>query len=95
MAFSVLHTALRFPSGFFYDGSLLDGVGITARAAAHHALAKCFGPLVVWDLADGREGRGRAGGGGGARGGSLHNAHEADFSVALFRGACVAGGRAR
>jgi hypothetical protein len=69
-----------FPSSYLYDGQLRDGAGITpaSRAAPCHALP-LLGPLVVWDVAHGRE---RPGGGG-----SLRNGAEAELAAALYAGA--------
>ena len=56
------------------------GVSAASRSAPFHARA-AFGPLVVWDCAEGRERAGRSGGGG-----SLCNEGEAALAEALFTG---------
>uniref|UniRef100_A0A7S3VNR9 AAA+ ATPase domain-containing protein n=1 Tax=Dunaliella tertiolecta TaxID=3047 RepID=A0A7S3VNR9_DUNTE len=70
----------RFPSAFFYGGALADGVSVQQRTAPFHSTNGILGPLVVFDVADGQEGRGKG------RGGSLVNTCEAEAAKALFQG---------
>ena len=77
-----------FPSRFFYEGQLRDGVSDSQRAGHWHRCSTALGPLVVWDVAEGRAGRARDTGASarGVRGGSLQNPLEAACAAALFRG---------
>jgi hypothetical protein len=78
----VLVLAVRFPSSYFYESQLKDGVTAAQRTAPFHAVSPALGPFVVWDLAEGQEGR-KAGRG---AGGSLHNRAEAEAAAALYAG---------
>jgi senataxin len=75
----------QWPSAFFYDAQLIDAPQVCGgeREAAFHSHA-CFPPLCFWDLRDGKERGGDAGG----AGASLSNTLEADLACHLFTGWC-------
>lgn len=79
-----MHPAIsRFPASFFYGSDLVDGQGVCgdSRSLPCHALPP-FGPLAVFDVADGRE---RRGGGSGGAGGYMSNREEAELAAALLQ----------
>jgi hypothetical protein len=71
------HTPRSFPSSFFYDGRLSDGVEASSRQAPCHA-HPLLGPLAVLDVRTGREA--------GGTNSSLFNTTEAELSAELYKG---------
>ncbi|GAB4849929.1 hypothetical protein Ancab_029229 [Ancistrocladus abbreviatus] len=69
----------RFPSLYFYDGKLLDGVPLLSKMAPFHR-TKGLGPCIFYDVVDGQE---RCGKNSGAS--SLYNEGEADTAVEILR----------
>ncbi|GMH14139.1 hypothetical protein Nepgr_015980 [Nepenthes gracilis] len=67
-----------FPSLYFYDGKLLNGVSLSSKMAPFHK-TKGLGPYVFYDVIDGQECYGKN------SGSSLYNEGEADAAVLILK----------